>query len=112
MSKAKANIKARIVVQRDGKDFLGPGRIELMQRIQQTGSIAEAARDMGLSYRKAMNLVREVNRVGKEEAILTWKGGPSKGGAAISKYGLQIIEHYQQVRNQVQLLLETEQNRF
>lgn len=45
----------------DGKNFLGRGRIELLQRIRETGSISKAAKAMKMSYKAAWDAVDAMN---------------------------------------------------
>ena len=40
---------------------IGPGRIELLEGVQRTGSLAQAARDMNMSYRRAWLLMQSLN---------------------------------------------------
>ena len=48
---------------------MGPGKAELIERIAQTGSISAAAREMGMSYRRAWQLVESLNRTFREPGI-------------------------------------------
>lgn len=106
------HIKARVVVQIKGENLLGPGRIELMEKIRSSGSIAEAAREMGLSYRKALQLINHINELYGREVILTWKGGPEKGGAKLSELGEQLLARYQALNAKVSELLAAEGKDF
>ncbi len=45
----------------DGRNFLGRGRIELLHRIRETGSISKAAKDMKMSYKAAWDAVDAMN---------------------------------------------------
>ncbi len=42
-------------------EMMGPGKAELLERIQRTGSIAAAGREMGMSYKRAWQLVETLN---------------------------------------------------
>ena len=76
---------------------LGPGKIELINAIEKTGSISGAAKMMGMSYRRAWNLVDSINQDFSAEIIITSSGGKGGGGALVSKVGLDIIERYQKI---------------
>ncbi|HIF58925.1 MAG TPA: LysR family transcriptional regulator [Rhodospirillales bacterium] len=76
---------------------LGPGKIELINAIEKTGSISGAAKMMGMSYRRAWNLVDSINQDFSAEIIITSSGGKGGGGALVSKVGLDIIEQYQKI---------------
>ena len=76
---------------------LGPGKIKLINAIKKTGSISGAAKMMGMSYRRAWNLVDRMNRDFSAEIIITSSGGRGGGGAIVSAFGLNIIKQYQKI---------------
>jgi len=76
---------------------LGPGKIELINAIRKAGSISGAAKLMGMSYRRAWNLVDSINHVFSTEIIITNSGGKGGGGAVVSEVGLNIIKRYQNI---------------
>ena len=59
---------------------MGPGKAELIERIAQTGSISAAARTMGMSYRRAWQLVEALNTAFREPVVATAIGGRRGGG--------------------------------
>jgi len=72
----------RVRLKVGGDSFLGPGKIALLHRIDNLGSISAAARDMGMSYRRAWLLVDSLNRLLAEPVLATELGGAKGGGAA------------------------------
>src|SRR5256885_17022839 len=62
---------------------LGPGKAELIERIGETGSISAAARAMGMSYRRAWQLVEALNRDFRGPGVATAIGGARGGGARL-----------------------------
>ena len=54
---------------------IGPGKAELLRLIEQTGSIAAAARKMGMSYRRAWNLVNTMNKAFRQPIVKSITGG-------------------------------------
>ena len=73
---------------------LGPGRAELMERIARTGSISAAAREMGMSYRRAWLLVEATNAAFVEPLVATSTGGSGGGGAYLTEFGQAILARY------------------
>lgn len=73
---------------------LGPGRAELMERIARTGSISAAAREMGMSYRRAWLLVEATNSAFVEPLVSTNTGGSGGGGAQLTDFGMSILGRY------------------
>ena len=80
---------------------LGPGKVELLHHISETGSISEAARRMDMSYNRAWLLVRTMNRCFKQPLVLASRGGDSHGGAALTKTGRQVLALYQKLESKV-----------
>lgn len=96
-SKEIYSLKLRIM---SGDDLaMGPGKADLLEEIQKTGSIAAAGRAMGMSYKRAWNLVEVMNKCFSEPLIEKSKGGASKGGAIVTPLGIKVIEHYRSLQN-------------
>lgn len=84
-------IDGRIWISRDGNTFLGYGRVVLLERIRDYGSITRAAKSMGMSYRNAWELVASVNKQGAKPLVNRFTGGKGGGGAVVTKYGEKAI---------------------
>ncbi len=81
-------------VYRDQVIAVGPGKITLLEAIDQTGSISAAARHLGMSYRRAWLLVNETNQSLTSPAVVSSEGGASGGGTKLTDTGRQLIHHY------------------
>ncbi|MFN3525711.1 MAG: winged helix-turn-helix domain-containing protein, partial [Paracoccus sp. (in: a-proteobacteria)] len=64
--------------------ILGPGKAELLERIDRSGSIAAAGREMGMSYKRAWQLIGTLNAMFREPLVESTRGGPSGGGAVLT----------------------------
>jgi molybdate transport system regulatory protein len=73
---------------------MGPGKAELVERIGATGSISAAARAMGMSYRRAWQLVDALNRAYREPVIETATGGRRGGGARVTRFGEALVGRF------------------
>lgn len=73
---------------------LGPGKIELLESIQQTGSLRQAAQVLGMSYRRAWLLLDALNKSFSEPASTASIGGQGGGGVTLTPFGLEIIRCY------------------
>jgi molybdate transport repressor ModE-like protein len=78
-------------------DFIGPGKAELLGRIAATGSIAAAARDMGMSYKRAWMIVETLNAMFDTPLVDSARGGPGKGGATLTPRGRDVLAEYQAI---------------
>jgi len=92
----------------DGTRFFGPGPVELLQLIEETGSINQAAKKMGMSYKKAWEIVSRLNEKAGSPMVITATGGEKGGGSTISEDAKQMIEWYVLLREKFQKFMETE----
>jgi molybdate transport system regulatory protein len=75
---------------------IGPGKIELLETIGQTGSIRKAAAQLGMSYRYAWLLVDNINRSFNEPATTASVGGSGGGGVELTTFGADLVRRYRQ----------------
>ncbi len=74
---------------------LGPGKADLLEHIQETGSIAAAGRAMAMSYRRAWLLIEELNQMFTRPVVTTSKGGTGGGGGAkLTVLGKDVLDRY------------------
>jgi molybdate transport system regulatory protein len=81
---------------------IGPGKIKLLELIDKHGSISEAGRQMGMSYRRAWVLVDNLNRCFRAPVVASQAGGQHGGGASLTEFGYAVVEHYRAVENAAQ----------
>jgi len=74
---------------------LGPGKVELLAVVGETGSIREAADRMGMSYMRAWTLIRTMNDCFREPLVVASRGAKERGGAALTRTGRQALKLYQ-----------------
>jgi molybdate transport system regulatory protein len=79
---------------------LGPGKIRLLEAIGKTGSISQAGRALDMSYRRAWLLVDDMNRCFREPVVTAQPGGAQGGGAALTQFGLELIDKYRSIESQ------------
>ena len=101
-------IRLRVWVEMDGNKFFGPGPAQLLELIAQEGSLAKAAKTMGMSYKKAWDIVADLNSRGKEPYVISHKGGEKGGGAEVTEHGKSVINSYRQFTQKLYALKESE----
>jgi len=72
----------------------GPGKAALLDQIAALGSISAAGRAMGMSYKRAWDLVEEMNALFAAPLVATARGGAAKGGATVTPEGQAVLTHY------------------
>jgi len=81
---------------------IGPGKIALLEHIGSAGSLSQAARELGMSYRRAWQLLESLNSSFHERVVLTAKGGRGGGGARLTPFGRLLIRSYRDFDAEVQ----------
>ena len=97
VARPKPSVRFRLRISAGEDIAIGPGKIALLEAIAETGSITAAAKQTGMSYRRAWALLGELNGALKRPAVESIKGGPRGGGSALTVVGLQLIERYREI---------------
>lgn len=93
------------VVNGEGK-VIGPGRVELLERIQQSGSIRQAALQMSMSYRQAWQLIDHMNTQLKAPVVISHRGGKGGGNAEVTALGQKVIDQFNLLNHKFQQFLQ------
>ncbi|WP_439562527.1 winged helix-turn-helix domain-containing protein [Roseinatronobacter sp.] len=75
-------------------EMMGPGKAELLEHIGTTGSIAAAGRKMGMSYKRAWELVGRLNAMFRAPLVESVRGGAGGGGAVLTANGRHVLALY------------------
>jgi molybdate transport system regulatory protein len=76
---------------------IGPGKISLLEAIRDSGSLSQAARKLGMSYRRAWLLVESLNRSFREPVTVASTGGKDGGGMLVTEFGDALIKSYREL---------------
>ncbi len=95
----KTGPKLRLRVEFDGEHTLGPGKVRLIELVDERGSISAAAREMGMSYRHAWELLDDVNRCFGGRVLETETGGRAGGGASVTDFGRSLVTRFHAIRD-------------
>lgn len=91
---------------------IGPGKADLLDAIQRAGSISGAAREMGMSYRRAWDLVDTMNRCFVQPLVMTAAGGSHGGGAQVTEFGLEVLRRYRDLDKKANASVASELEAF
>lgn len=94
-------LSLRIKLDPDGR--IGSGKIELLERIDESGSISAGARQMGMSYKRAWDLVEEMKRMFGRPVVDAQIGGKQGGGAQLTPMGKMLVSRYRAVEQAASL---------
>ena len=102
---AKLELRLRILTA-SGR-AMGPGKASLLEAIQAAGSISGAARELGMSYRRAWELADAMNQDFKEPLVSTSRGGAGRGGATLTIRGLAVLAEFREMEAAALLAAES-----
>jgi molybdate transport system regulatory protein len=80
---------------------VGPGKVALLEAIKSTGSISDAARSLGMSYRRAWMLINSLKQGFSEAVTISAAGGAGGGGARVTSFGSSLIKQYRTLEREV-----------
>jgi molybdate transport system regulatory protein len=90
-----ARVRVSIVFKSGAR--IGPGKTKLLESIRDTGSISAAAREMGMSYKRAWVLLDSINQAFTEPVVTAAPGGVGGGGAILTAFGAEVLERYNRI---------------
>lgn len=106
--KGAYKVNGSLWIEGNGTRFWGPGPVELLGHIEATGSINQDAKQMGMSYKKAWEIVNRLNAMAANPMVITAAGGEKGGGSSISEEARQMIAYHRQLRERFKQFLEEE----
>ena len=92
--------------------FLGGDRIELLEKIDDLGSITRAAKAVGISYKNAWDLVNMVNNLADKPLVERITGGKGGGGTTVTAYGKEVIRQFRVLQEEHRRFLENLEQRL
>jgi molybdate transport system regulatory protein len=99
VSEHGASLDVRLRIDLGPRSSIGPGKIALLERIEASGSLAQAARELGMSYRRAWLLLDDLNHALAQPVTTASVGGAGGGGARLTPFGRELIAAYREVEH-------------
>ena len=109
---AVARAAARLRIALDDGRQLGPGKIDLLEALGRTGSIAAAAREMGMSERRALLLVEAVNRFFRQRVVAVGNAADTGDAAELTSFGRDLVAAYRRVEDRTRAAIREEMAPF
>ena len=88
--------------------YIGPGRADLLELIDKTGSISAAGKAMGMSYKRAWGLVQALNEGFGTALVESSRGGATQGGAQLSAAGRLVLASYRAMQDKTRSAIADE----
>jgi molybdate transport system regulatory protein len=93
----QVHVQFRLRITKGDEIAVGPGKIALLEAVAATGSITAAARQLGMSYRRAWLLLDTMNRCFRTPLTDAEAGGQRGGGTALTPLGAQVVQRYRRI---------------
>ncbi|MFD2201662.1 winged helix-turn-helix domain-containing protein [Shivajiella indica] len=103
---SQKKLKVRCWIELDDSRFFGPGRAELLELISIHGSVSKASKVMGMSYKKAWDMVNDLNNRGPEAFVTLQKGGQKGGSAILTDFGRKFLHRYQKLDEKLKSIIK------
>lgn len=107
-NKSNYKVTGSLWIECEHERFFGPGRVELLERIADTGSINKAAQQMGMSYKKAWEMINMLNIQAKLPVVIIQSGGVKGGGTTLTEEAWELIHYHQLLRKRFAAFLDKE----
>ena len=92
-----SNTRLTLRVDFGSRRSIGPGKIRLLEEIGRSGSISQAGRTLGMSYRRAWLLIDDLNRCFRHAVVRAKSGGSQGGGAVLTEFGAGLVRDYRAI---------------
>lgn len=106
--KSGVQIRGRIWLESGGATYLSWGRVVLLEKIAEHGSVSAAAKSMQMSFSHAWRLVEDMNGLAPEPLVEKQAGGRQGGGAWLTEAGKEAIQNFWQLVDRFQAWIEHE----
>lgn len=106
--KTDYKVSGSLLIECGGERFFGPGRAELLERIDETGSLSQAAKKMRMSYKKAWEMINTLNSQSVRPLVVLKTGGEKGGGSVITEDARELIACHKLLRKRFRAFLEKE----
>ena len=90
-------VQFRLRITKGDNIAVGPGKIDLLEAVAATGSISAAARQLGMSYRRAWLLVDTMNQCFEAPVTQGEAGGSRGGGTSLTPLGTEVVRRYRRI---------------
>ena len=105
-------VKMRIWVDKDGQEIIGPGIYNILKTLEETGSIASAARKLGYSYKFIWTYIKKLEDVLGVPLVESRRGGKERGVTELTEVGKLLLNYYESMNRDVEQVVKTWEARF
>ena len=94
--------KVKVWIEDDADNLIfGGGKTQILELIDQTGSISEAAKKVGMNYKKAWSHIQILQEFLEDELVISSKGGKGQGGTVLTPKAKEIMQTYKTLQDDI-----------
>ena len=101
MARLRLRVKSKVWLEANGRMIFSDGRLELLEAVDELGSLSRAARRLGMSYRAAWGLLKVTERALGAPLLDVTIGGRAGGGARLTVPARELVRRFRRVKRQV-----------
>lgn len=90
----------------NNQSFMGPGAVDLLESIKRSSSIKIATKETGISYQKALRMLRRMEQELGFPVVISKKGGSERGGTVLTEKGDLVLQSYKKIVKEVSAFAE------
>jgi molybdate transport system regulatory protein len=107
MQESTFTLNGKVWLEINQEKVLGPGRVELLERIHDSGSIRQAALQMKMSYKQAWEIIKHINAHFTSPIVVSLRGGRGGGNATVTTEGLVLVKQYHALQRKFRKFLKS-----
>jgi molybdate transport system regulatory protein len=100
-------VRSKVWLEAEGKPIMGEGRMDMLEAIQRYGSILQASKATGVSYRKIRGAIHDMEGALGVVLVRSYRGGDHGGGASLTPEALGLMRCFRQLNHGFQDALDT-----
>ncbi len=93
-------LRSKVWLELEGRPFLGEGRAVMLKAIRHHGSIIDASRETGISYRRMRGAIRDMEDTSGISLVKVHRGGGDGGGAVLTETAVTLLEYYEKISDE------------
>ncbi|RXJ88249.1 winged helix-turn-helix domain-containing protein [Arcobacter sp. CECT 8985] len=100
-------VKVKVWIEDDDQNLIfGSGKTEVLENVDRTGSIAEAAKEVGMNYKKAWSHIKILEKFIEEDLVMTFKGRGENSGTSLTPKAREVIQTYKILEHDIKKYAE------
>ncbi|MGB6607909.1 MAG: LysR family transcriptional regulator [Atribacterota bacterium] len=92
-------LRYKLWLEKDGEKIFGDGPLDILHRVERTGSLRQAAEEINMSYSQAWNLMKDLEKRLGFNLLKRKVGGERGGGSEITEEARELMMKFEIFRD-------------